>query len=392
MTEKEIDSSATGLLILILPIAFLIVLLFKAWPVLLALLLLSLTLRIWQKYQWQQWSKRVNPYFNQLIKENQGCLTALDLSMKANLSGSAARLFLDRKAEEFGAQRREYEGKGTVYYFLTVSALGSLLEESEPPPELEDEEEEDIATLTPALPASELIETLTQKDSHPSHYHGEPSISGRQELPELPNAEESVSSVEVSSTDQVEVKEEEHISPVEVSSTDQVEVKEEEPVSSVEVPPTEEPVSSVEVPPTEEPVSPVEVSSTDQVEVKEEEPVSSVEVPPTEEHVSPVEVSSTDQVEAKLEPLQPPQSELTELLKEKKNVHQDAPPQNQEVYKPLIQVELAKRLDVHSSTVGKRKSDEDFPEWSQSRDPEGVAWGYNPDSKEFVPLEKIPEF
>ena len=332
MTEKEIDSSATGLLVLILPIAFLIVLLFKAWPVLLALLLLSLTLRVWQQYQWQQWSKRVNPYFNQLIKENQGCLTALDLSMKANLSGSAARLFLDRKAEEFGAQRREYEGKGTVYYFLTVSSLGSLLEESEPPPELEDEDEEDIATLTPALPTSELIETLTEKDSHPSHSHGDSSISGRQELPEPPNEEESVSSV-----------------------------------------------------------SSVEVSTPDQVEVEEEEPVTPVEVSSTEESVTPVEDTSTDQVEAKLEPLQPPQSELTELLKEKEHLYQDAATQNQEVYKALIQAELAKRLDVHSSTVGKRKSDEDFPEWSQSRDPEGIAWGYNPETKEFVPLEKIPD-
>ena len=348
MTEKEIDSSATGLLVLILPIAFLIVLLFKAWPVLLALLLVSITLRVWQQYQWQQWSKRVNPYFNQLIKENQGCLTALDLSMKANLSGSAARLFLDRKAEEFGAQRREYEGKGTVYYFLTVSSLGSLLEESEPPPELEDEDEEDIATLTPALPTSELIETLTQKDSHPSHSHGESSISGRQELPEPPNAEESVSSVEGSTPDQVEVKE-------------------------------------------EEPVSPVEVSTPNQVALEEEEPVSLVEVSSTEEPVSPVEVSSKHQVEAKLEPLQPPQSEPTELLKEKEHLYQDAPTQNQEVYKALIQAELAKRLDVHSSTVGKRKSDEDFPEWSQSRDPEGIAWGYNPETKEFVPLEKIPD-
>jgi hypothetical protein len=346
MTEKEIDSSATGLLILILPIAFLIVLLFKAWPVLLALLLLSLTLRVWQKYQWQQWSKRVNPYFNQLIKENQGCLTALDLSIKANLSGSAARLFLDRKAEEFGAQRREYEGKGTVYYFLTVSALGSLLEESEPPPELEDED--DIATLTPDLSAPELIETLTQKDSHPSHSHGESSIHNRQELSEPPIAEESVSSVEASLTDKVEVEE-------------------------------------------EEPVSPVEVATTDKVEVEEGEPVSPVEVTTAEEPVSPVEVATTDLVEADLEPLKPPQSEPAELLKEKENLSQNAPLQNQEVYKPLIQAELAKRLDVHSSTVGKRKSDEDFPEWSQSRDPEGIAWGYNPESKEFVPLEKIPE-
>lgn len=360
MTEKEIDSSATGLLILILPIAFLIVLLFKAWPVLLALLLLSLTLRVWQKYQWQQWSKRVNPYFNQLIRDNQGCLTALDLSMKANLSGSAARLFLDRKAEEFGAQRREYEGKGTVYYFLTVSALGSLLEESEPPPELEDEEEEDIATLTPALPTSELIETLTEKDLHPSHSHDESSILEGLELPETSSAEESVSSAEVSSKEQVELREEEPVTPVEVSTPDQVEVEEEEPVPPVEV---STPEASV---------PPVEVST-------------------PEASVSPVEDTSTDQVEAKLEPLQPPQSEPTELLKEKEHLYQDAPTQDQEVYKALIQAELAKRLDVHSSTVGKRKSDEDFPEWSQSRDPEGIAWGYNPETKEFVPLEKIPD-
>ena len=367
MTGKEIDSSATGLLVLILPIAFLIVLLFKAWPVLLALLLLSITLRVWQQYQWQQWSKRVNPYFNQLIKENQGCLTALDLSIKANLSGSAARLFLDKKAEEFGAQRREYEGKGTVYYFLTVSSLGSLLEESEPPPELEDEDEEDIATLTAALPVSELIETLTEKDSHFSHSHGESSIRDRQELPELTIAEESVSPVEVTTTDQVEVEEEKPVSPVEVTTTDQVEVEEEKPVP------------------------PVEVTTTDQVEVEEEKPAPPVEVTTTEEPVSPVEVTTTDQVEADVEPLKPPQSELTELLKEKKNLHQDAPPQNQEVYKPLIQAELAKRLDVHSSTVGKRKTDEDFPEWSQSRDPEGIAWEYNPSTKEFVPVEKISE-
>src|ERR671933_100342 len=392
MTGKEIDSSATGLLVLILPIAFLIVLLFKAWPVLLALLLLSITLRVWQQYQWQQWSKRVNPYFNQLIKENQGCLTALDLSIKANLSGSAARLFLDKKAEEFGAQRQEYEGKGTVYYFLTVSSLGSLLEESEPPPELEDEDEEDIATLTAALPVSELIETLTEKDSHFSHSHGESSIRARQELPELTIAEESVSPVEVTTTEQVEVEEEKPVSPVEVTTTEQVEVEEEKPVSPVEVTTTEQ--VEVEV---EKPVSPVEVTTTEQVEVEEEKPVPPVEVtttekpvPPvevttTEKPVPPVEVTTTDQVEADVEPLKPPQSELTELLKEKKNLHQDAPPQNQEVYKPLIQAELAKRLDVHSSTVGKRKTDEDFPEWSQSRDPEGIAWEYNPSTKEFVP-------
>lgn len=53
----------------------------------------------------------------------------------------------------------------------------------------------------------------------------------------------------------------------------------------------------------------------------------------------------------------------------------------------LLQSELAKRLDVHSSTIYKRRSDSDFPEWSRSRDPEGIAWKYSPYTKQFSPLE-----
>ncbi|NER31772.1 MAG: hypothetical protein F6J89_30220, partial [Symploca sp. SIO1C4] len=111
MTGKVIDSSANRILILILPIAFLIVVLVKAWPFLLALLLISISWIVWQQYQWKQWSQKVNPFFNQLIKENQGCLTPLDLSVKANLSGAAAKRYLEKRAEEFGAQRRVYEDK-----------------------------------------------------------------------------------------------------------------------------------------------------------------------------------------------------------------------------------------------------------------------------------------
>ncbi|MEL7523868.1 MAG: hypothetical protein AAGJ80_19980, partial [Cyanobacteria bacterium J06553_1] len=50
----------------------------------------------------------------------------------------------------------------------------------------------------------------------------------------------------------------------------------------------------------------------------------------------------------------------------------------------LIQAELAKRLDLNSSTVGRRKSDPDFPLWSMSKDPEGIAWKYDPDTKLYV--------
>lgn len=50
----------------------------------------------------------------------------------------------------------------------------------------------------------------------------------------------------------------------------------------------------------------------------------------------------------------------------------------------LIQAELAKRLDTTSSTIARRKAEENFAEWSQSRDPDGLAWAYDADSKLFM--------
>lgn len=156
MTGKVIEKSANSLLILIVPFAFLIVLLFKAWFLLLTLLILAIAWRVWETYQWQKWSQQINPFFNQLIKENQGCLTPLDLSIKANLSGNAAKQFLEKKAEEFGAQRQDIEAKGTVYYFLTASALGSIFDDSEPLTGFEDEP--DISDEPTLLEPSQLQE------------------------------------------------------------------------------------------------------------------------------------------------------------------------------------------------------------------------------------------
>jgi hypothetical protein len=247
MTGKVIDSSTTGILILLLPIAFVFVLLFKTWPYLLALLVVIILLKIWQQYRWLQWSKQVNPFFNQLIKDNQGCLTPLDLSMKANISGTAAQRYLDRKAEEFGAKRRDYEDKGIVYYFLTANALGSIFDSSEPLPEQESE------SLTNQGP--KLVQWLME---------------------------------------------------------DEEEIEEE--------------------------------SETEQEEIQ-------------------------DKAESPLETLS------------------SQPEDKQKEGQALIQAELAKRLDVHSSTIGKRKSDPDFAQWSQSKDPDGVAWEYSPETKEFLPVE-----
>ena len=338
MTGKVIDSSANGLLILILPIAFLIVLLFKAWPVLLALFILSIIFKIWQQYQWKQWSKQVNPYFNELVKENQGCLTPLDLSIKANLSGSSARRYLDKKAEEFGAQRQDYEDKGTVYYFLTASALGSIFDESEPPLELEGE--------SASSQALKSIELDAQPDTSPPK--SESSLSALPEPPEPLEEEE----------------------PSDLSEPPEP-PKKEEPNDLSEPP---------EPPKKEEPSVAENAFSTEEIE-------EALEPMPQPE---PEQTESLD-IEEALEPMPQAEPEQTESLDEQEDLWAEAADKEPQASQSLIQAELAKRLDVHSSTVGKRKSDPDFSEWSQSRDPEGMAWAYSAETKEFVPVEAKPE-
>ncbi len=53
---------------------------------------------------------------------------------------------------------------------------------------------------------------------------------------------------------------------------------------------------------------------------------------------------------------------------------------------PLNQAELARRFNVHANTVSKRKTGPEFPEWSRSKDPAGIAWEYNPATRTFSPL------
>lgn len=242
MTEQAIDdNNESGFLLILLPIAILIIFLFATWPIILFLLLLSVGLNIWQRFQWQKWSKQVDPLFYSLIQINQGAITPLDLAMKANFSAVTAKRYLDTKAQEFGAQCRNYDRQDAVYYFITASILGNILDKSEPLPQL------------------------------------------------------------------AEVQETANIAPV-------------APVVSA-------PLSAQEV---------------EEHSLVEKSPLSAQEV---EEH-SLVEASPLG----------------------------------------LIQSELAKRLDVHSSTIYKRRDDPDFSIWTQTRDPEGVAWIYSSDTRLFSPL------
>uniref|UniRef100_B8HUR6 Uncharacterized protein n=1 Tax=Cyanothece sp. (strain PCC 7425 / ATCC 29141) TaxID=395961 RepID=B8HUR6_CYAP4 len=52
----------------------------------------------------------------------------------------------------------------------------------------------------------------------------------------------------------------------------------------------------------------------------------------------------------------------------------------------LSQGDLAKRLGVVSQSLSPRRTKPDFPEWSRSKDPEGIAWQFDSQQKVFYPL------
>jgi len=271
MTGKVLNNKSAGILVLILPLGVGLVLLYRAWLYILFAIAAFLAWNVWSNYQWEQWSLQVNPIFNQLIQENQGCLTAVDLSLKGNLTPNAARKFLERKADEFGAYRRSYQDKGTVYYFITASTLGKIFDESE----LEEE--------TPVLTASAPPVTIASP---------------------IPEPEKTVVSPFATLA---EIKEERQTVPDAIAEIT--------PITETE--PIPEPI---------------------------------VETVP--------EVIATEPVAA-----QATSNTLT-----------------------LIQSDLAKRLDTTSSTIARRKTEPDFADWSLSKDPDGVAWSYDPETKLFIAI------
>lgn len=274
MTGKVLDNKSAGILVLILPLGVTLVLLYRAWLYILFAIGAVLAWNVWSNYQWEQWSLQVNPIFNQLIQENQGCLTAVDLSLKGNLTPNAARKYLERKADEFGAYRRSYQDKGTVYYFITASTLGKIFDESE----LTEEE-----TPAPVLTASA------------------PPVSIAASIPE---PEKTVVSP---FANLAEIKEERQTVPDAIAEI--------APITETE--PIPEPI---------------------------------LETVP--------EVIATEPVSA-----QATSNALT-----------------------IIQSELAKRLDTTSSTIARRKTEPDFADWSLSKDPDGVAWSYDPETKLFIAI------
>jgi len=240
MNGKTIESSGKSFLVLILPISFLIVFLVSTWRVLLVILLLLMAFNLWQQSRWEKWCNQVNPLFYELIQENQGKITPMDLAIKGNFSGDAAKRYLDGKAREFGASVLNSENEDQSYYFINASILGDILDSSE------------LVEKLPAQPVTKIARSFLA------------------------------------------------------------------------------------------PPPPISLEGEAQSE--------SLSVPTHEEVRKPLE--------------------------------------EQLVFGSLIQSELAKRLNVYSSTVYKRRNDPDFADWCRNRDPDGIAWSYSRRSKEFFPIQE----
>ena len=322
MTGKVLDSGASGALILLLPLALTMVVLFTAWPAILLLIILGMSWSLWQHYQWKQWCQQVDPSFHQLIQEHRGYLTPMDLSLKTKLTGRAARRYLDKKAEEYGAQCKE-EDKGRVYYFLTAGALGSIFDDSEPS-ELDEVSESHLASASSAVevPPSTAAQ-LGESESE--------SVGASVEPPEPEASTESSPATESVASD---------------TSTATV----------------------------------LQDSSTVEAHQESSPQFEAQQLSEASEEEDDHDLERDNTANGKPPPEENPLSNFLEATSEE---HQ---PSTESDFS-LIQAELAKRLDLHSSTVGKRKSEPDFSEWSQSRDPDGIAWQYVPETKMFVPLE-----
>jgi hypothetical protein len=311
MPERAINSrNATGFLLILLPAALAMSALFVAWPFILGGTLLAIGGNVWQSYEWSKTAQSINPVFQQLIVQNRGEITPIDLSITANISGATAQRYLVAKASEFGTGSRQHPDRGQVYYFVSVRTLGDIFDDSE------------------------------------------------RELPELAPA----------TTPVVEV-------PVNFAPTAVIE--------TVATPTPLEPIiAEAAVIPT--PLEPVIIEAA-VIPTSPEPVIAEVAQTPVTPDSLPLEVHSVEVV--------PELSNLRQLFDEDTTSVETVasiepgPPVVDRPVVTILQSELAKRLDVHSSTVYKRRSEPNFTDWTRNRDPEGLAWGYTDETKEYYRVD-----
>ncbi len=334
MPERAINTkSATGCMLVLIPAALTMSALFVAWPVILGVTLAIAGGNIWQSYEWTKTARSIDPVFQQLIVQNRGEISALDLSLQANVSGKVSDRYLVAKASEFGTGRRQHPDRGQVYYFVTVSTLGQIFDDSE----VETPAIMPATTAVASFPqtiATEYVPVVIQVEDRPVVNTAPAAMSFAPDVPVVESRSiEPVTEVSASVSEAISAP---LASAAPVSSPDSTEL-DETSVSST----ASEPVENQTV-----------VAA-----------IASEQLAATRDSVSPIEAEQSSPLVAVDDPA--PTSPLV----------------------IIIQSELAKRLDVHSSTIYKRRSEPNFTEWTRNRDPEGSAWGYAEATKEYYRVD-----
>jgi hypothetical protein len=324
------DNSLPGFLLVLLPAAFVAVFLSIAWPFILGGVLFLTGNSVWQSYQWAKLAQQVNPYFNQMVLEQQGEIAPLALSVRANISAPVADRYLQGKAAEIGGVSYRSDAGGTVYSFLTVNSL-----------------ENTFAGLS-------SNESISQKLAQLDYVvDAEPATISQ-------TLEKSAPIAPVST-------------PISVAHEVVAEV-----IDSPTIP--EQPKPTVVAVAPVVPAEPVVTKAVPVAPVIPTEPVvaKAVVEPQATKIVEETTASGSSFAQALRgifdagnEPVVEEAIELEEISS---------------VAEIITQADLAKRLDVHPSTLYKRRSDMSFGDWTRNRDPEGFGWGYQRDTKEFYRL------
>jgi hypothetical protein len=328
MPERAINTkSATGCLLVLIPAALTMSALFVAWPVILGVTLLIAGGNVWQSYEWSKTAQSIDPIFQQLIVQNRGEISPIDLSLRANVSGKVSQRYLATRADEFGTGSRQHPDRGQVYYFVSISTLGSIFDDSE--------RELELPAIAPAAtPVVAFQEVATPIAAIPEE------LVPTATIPPIARA-----------------------IPIATASV--------EPISPPAIPlplDTGAGLSNLRQLFDEEPAPTTTLASVERAVVTEPilEPVA---------EVAPTTILASVERAVVTEPIPEPVAEVAP------GSLPDTP------MVTIIQSELAKRLDVHSSTIYKRRSEPDFTDWTRNRDPEGLAWGYAEAAKEYYRID-----
>jgi hypothetical protein len=390
------DNSLPGFLLILLPAAFAAVFLSIAWPFILGGVVFLTGNSVWQSYQWAKLSQQVNPYFSQMVLEQQGEIAPLALSARANISAPVADRYLQGKAAEIGGVSYRSDSGGTVYSFLTVNSLENTfagLSSNESISQKLAELDYVVIDAEPAAVSQTLEKSapvLEQPISTPIAVVPEiiAKVIDSPAVPEQP-APTVVAAAPVASMTPTEMVAK--IVPAPVVT----------PVVIESVTPTASVVAKATPVIPAEPVVAKVVSSAPVTETLTELVVAkvvpaAVAVTPVESVVvAKVEVEPTSPIiPAKIaEETAPSGSSFAQALRGifdagNELVVEEAIELKEisSVAETITQADLAKRLDVHPSTLYKRRSDVSFGDWTRNRDPEGFGWGYQRDTKEFYRL------